>query len=103
MHFKRQFRVALFLYKDLKQNYKRTKAFVLVILVVSVAAFRSTQKSLTAHPEVGLCSVLRENITKGGGGTLSPVPFLFSTMGHSPIPYVLPLITQDQTTTDGVL
>lgn len=69
MHFKRQFRVALFLYKDLKQNYKCTKAFVLVIFVVSVAAFRSTQKSLTALPGVGLCSVRREDVTKGGGGT----------------------------------
>lgn len=61
MHFKRQFKVALFLYKDLKQNYKRTKAFVMVILVISVAGFRSTQKSLTAHPEVGLCSARRED------------------------------------------
>lgn len=81
MYFERQLKVGLFSYKDVKQNYKHTKAFVTVILVVNVAGFRSTQKSFTVHPEVCFYSVCRQRgLTKGGRAPLNPIPSLLSSM-----------------------
>lgn len=62
MYFKRQFKVALPLYKDLNGDFKCTKAFVMVTSVVSVAGFRSIQKSANGHRMVSLFNVCGELI-----------------------------------------